>query len=42
VVFDVGAGTASRRVATFEGVEAAQAGVAELVDHAGDSGSRSQ
>jgi len=42
VLFDVKSGTASRRVGTFYGVKAARAGVAELIDHAADGGSRSQ
>ena len=41
VLFDVQAGTASRREGTFAGVDAARAGVAELVDHAAGTGSRS-
>jgi hypothetical protein len=40
VLFDVEAGTATRKVGTFDGVPAARAGVAELVDHAADGGSR--
>ena len=40
VLFDVQAGTASRRVGTFAGVDAARAGIAELVDHAAGPGSR--
>jgi len=40
VLFDVQAGTASRGVGTFAGVDAARAGVAELVDHAAQTGSR--
>jgi hypothetical protein len=40
VLFDVESGTASRKVGTFDGVPAARAGVAELVDHAADGGSR--
>jgi hypothetical protein len=40
VLFDVQAGTASRRVGTFAGVDAARAGVAGLVDHAAQTGSR--
>ncbi|HXU03600.1 MAG TPA: hypothetical protein VN903_21695 [Polyangia bacterium] len=39
--FDVRAGTTSTKVGTFDGVDAARAGVAELVGHAADSGSRS-
>jgi len=39
-LFDVRSGAASRRVGTYDGVKAAQAGVAELVGHAGDGGSR--
>jgi hypothetical protein len=40
VLFDVQAGTASRRVGTFDGVQAASAGAAELVDYAAGGGSR--
>ena len=39
-LFDVRSGAASRRVGTYDGVKSAQAGVAELVSHAGDGGSR--
>ncbi len=41
VLFDVGAGTAFRRAATFDGVEAARDGVAELVARAGEPEGRS-
>ncbi|HMF42529.1 MAG TPA: hypothetical protein VKQ32_17780 [Polyangia bacterium] len=41
VLFDVQSGNASRRVGTYDGVPAARAGVAELVDHAASGGSRS-
>lgn len=41
VLFDVQSGNAARRVGTFDGVQAARAGVAELIDHAADGGSRS-
>lgn len=34
VLFDVGAGTETRKVETFDGVQAARAGVADLVGHA--------
>jgi hypothetical protein len=34
LLFDVGAGTTSKRTGTFDGVQAARAGVAELVGHA--------
>jgi hypothetical protein len=34
VLFDVSAGTASRQAATFDGEQAAGAGIAELLDHA--------
>jgi hypothetical protein len=40
VLFDVQSGTASRRVGTYDGPQAARAGVAELVGHAADGGSR--
>jgi hypothetical protein len=40
VLFDVGAGTTSRKVGTFDGVQAARAGVADLIDHAAHAGSR--
>jgi len=40
VVFDVRAGTASREVATYDGVQAARAGIAQLVAHAARGGSR--
>jgi hypothetical protein len=39
VVFDVRAGTASRRAGTYDGVEAARAGAADLVAHASGAGS---
>ena len=38
VMFDVRAGTASRRVGTFDGVPAARAGVGDLVDGAANPG----
>jgi hypothetical protein len=38
VLFDVGAGTETRKVGTFEGVQAARAGVADLVGHAAGPG----
>src|SRR3954471_4659997 len=39
VLFDVGAGTETRKVGTFDGVQAARAGVSELVAHAAERGS---
>lgn len=39
VMFDVRAGTASRRAGTYDGVEAARAGAADLVAHASGPGS---
>jgi len=39
VLFDVGAGTETRKVGTFDGVQAARAGVADLVGHAAQPGS---
>jgi len=42
VMFDVQAGKSSRRVGTFAGVQAARAGVAELVESASDPGSQAQ
>jgi|GEM_PF-1322393 len=39
VLFDVGAGTETRKVGTFEGVQAARAGVSDLVAHAVGRGS---
>jgi hypothetical protein len=42
VVFEVQGATASRRAKTFDGAEAARAGIGELVAHATDPGSRSQ
>jgi len=40
--FDVSAGTTSKKVGTFDGVQAARAGIAELVAFAADQRSRSQ
>jgi hypothetical protein len=40
VMFDVRAGTASREAATYDGVQAARAGIAQLVEHAARGGSR--
>ncbi|HEY5453547.1 MAG TPA: hypothetical protein VIQ54_32565 [Polyangia bacterium] len=40
--FDVSAGTTSKKVGTFDGVQAARAGVAELVAFAADQRSTSQ
>jgi len=42
VMFDVRAGTASRRVGTFNGVPAARAGVGDLVDGATDPNRKTQ
>lgn len=39
VLFDVGAGTETRKVGTFDGVQAARAGVADLVGHTAQTGS---
>lgn len=39
VLFDVSAGTETRKVGTFDGVQAARAGVSELVAHAAKPGS---
>jgi hypothetical protein len=39
VLFDVGAGTETRKVETFDGVQAARAGVSQLVAHAAAPGS---
>ena len=40
VLFDVGAGTETRKVGTFDGEKAARAGVAELVAYAAAPGTR--
>jgi hypothetical protein len=37
VLFDVGAGTEKRKVGTFDGVQAARAGVSDLVAHAAET-----
>jgi hypothetical protein len=42
VLFDARAGTASRRAGTYDGEQAAQAGAADLIAHAVDSGSTTQ
>jgi hypothetical protein len=39
VLFDVGAGTETRKVGTFDGEQAARAGVSDLVAHAAERGS---